>query len=115
MHVEAMTRFIPREVLARIANPQLVETAAPQMLRCELERQPPKVFLSEDGVPFPPAAELRIDPLAEGSHVTLRLMWGPLPAPFPRGALWRQRAGERRLQDYLSSLLGGCTFSPRAH
>jgi hypothetical protein len=163
MHVEATTRLIPREILARIANPRLVEASearserserrpdesASEALRCELQRDPPKVFLS--GVPaFPPAAELRIAPLPQGSHVILRLMWGPLPAPFPRAlaavgvlvalalialfstsplwlaaaavlvvlpavALWRQRIGERRLQDHLSALLGDCRFSPRPH
>lgn len=144
-----MTRFIPREILARIANPRLAEGAVPDALRCELDREPPKVFLADPG-PFAPAAELRIDPLPEGSRVILRLMWGPLPAPFPRAlaalglllalallvlfsasalglgaaallillpaaALWRQRSGERRLQDHLSVLLGDCNWTPRPH
>lgn len=33
----------------------------------------------------------------------------------PAAALWRQRAGERRMQRHLASLLGGCSFTPRPH
>jgi len=153
MHVEATTRLVPGEVLERIAMrpagpSESTPPAAP--LRCELDRQPPRVFLAARPRTFAPAAELRIDPLPEGSHVILRLMWGPLPAPFPRAlagagvllalavlrlappspswiaaalglglvpalVLWRQRSGERRLQDRLSGLLGGCVWSPRPH
>jgi protein-S-isoprenylcysteine O-methyltransferase Ste14 len=33
----------------------------------------------------------------------------------PTAALWRQRVGERRLQNHLSGLLGDCTWNPRPH
>ena len=73
-----------RAAVYRVAIQGPRKRSAPEALRCELERQPPKIFLSARPAAFAPAAELRIDPLPQGSHVILRLMWGPLPAPFPR-------------------------------
>ena len=40
MHVEAMTRFIPREILAGTVNPRPVETAAPETAAARVLRAP---------------------------------------------------------------------------
>jgi hypothetical protein len=47
-------------------------------------RTPPKFFLRGLPVVPPAAAEVWVDEKGSGSEVVLRLMWGPLPAPFPR-------------------------------
>ena len=54
-------------------------------LRYEADRSPPKFFLSQAPITLPAAAEVA-EIVDEGEHasVVLRLMWGPLPAPFPR-------------------------------
>ncbi len=48
------------------------------------ERAPPKFFLKHLPGTMAPAAELDIQRQSGGSTVVLRLMWGALPAPFPR-------------------------------
>jgi hypothetical protein len=48
------------------------------------ERTPPKFFLTKTTFTPPAAAEVSIIEKADGADVVLRLMWGPLPAPFPR-------------------------------
>jgi hypothetical protein len=49
-----------------------------------LDRRPPKFFLAGAPVTPPAAAEVAILEQSGGAEVVLRLMWGPLPAPFPR-------------------------------
>ena len=53
-------------------------------LRFDAKRTPPKLFLTNSFLTFPPAAEVKVNDEQDGSEVILRLMWGPLPAPFPR-------------------------------
>ena len=48
------------------------------------ERAPPKFFLKHLPLTMAPAAELDTQRQSGGSTVVLRLMWGALPAPFPR-------------------------------
>jgi len=49
------------------------------------ERSPPKLFTTGFPLTLPATAEVSVKGVAgEGSHVVLRLMWGPFPAPFPR-------------------------------
>jgi hypothetical protein len=87
MHVAATTALAPGEVTERLracAQGGSAAPAAARALRCELDRRPPKIFLRVPPLTFAPAAELHVDPVGQGSQVVLRLMWGPLPAPFPR-------------------------------
>ena len=49
-------------------------------------RRPPKVFLQGFTLGVPPAAEIELEKTESGTAIVLRLMWGPLPAPFPRAA-----------------------------
>src|SRR5262245_53465524 len=78
MHVQTRTTLAPGEVEKKLRASEREGT-----LQWSLERKPPKVFLATP-LPVAPAAELRIARDASGSEVILRLMWGPLPAPFPR-------------------------------
>ena len=50
----------------------------------DAERAPPKFFLKHLPVTMAPSAELDVQRQSAGSTVVLRLMWGALPAPFPR-------------------------------
>ena len=67
-------------------NDKLAEAAkvTDNHLRFDAERTPPKLFLTNSFLTFPPAAEVKVNEEKNGSEVILRLMWGPLPAPFPR-------------------------------
>lgn len=49
-----------------------------------MNRTPPKFFLSGAPVTPPAAAEVAVNEASGGAEVVIRLMWGPLPAPFPR-------------------------------
>jgi hypothetical protein len=87
MHVHATTPISPDEVkerfeaAARVAAP---EGRSTRWLRYAQDRRPPKFFLSSVPLTLPAAAEVAVNPDGHGTHVVLRLMWGPLPAPFPR-------------------------------
>lgn len=82
MHVAALSPHSRTEVADRCAG--LAGPPEGRRLRYAAERRPPKFFLR--GLPLvpPAAAELALDSVGNGTDVVLRLMWGPLPAPFPR-------------------------------
>lgn len=82
MHVAALSPHSRAEVVDRCAG--LAGPPGGGPLRYVAERRPPKFFLR--GLPLvpPAAAEVALDNVGNGTDVVLRLMWGPLPAPFPR-------------------------------
>ena len=82
MHVHADTSISESEIRNKFESVR--GAAGSRELRFETKRNPPKFFL--DGLPVTPpaAAEVAILERSGGSEVVLRLMWGPLPAPFPR-------------------------------
>ena len=87
MHVVADTSLAPSQVLAKLGGLRSPSGESPDHLaglRLEADRQPPKLFLAGSPITFPTAAELAVAEQAAGAEVVLRLMWGPLPAPFPR-------------------------------
>ncbi|HKC92989.1 MAG TPA: hypothetical protein VKB81_03110 [Nitrospira sp.] len=87
MHVHATTPISPDEVKKRFEAAAEVadqESCSTRWLRYAQDRRPPKFFLSSVPVTLPAAAEVAVNPDGHGTHVVLRLMWGPLPAPFPR-------------------------------
>jgi hypothetical protein len=84
MHVRAETSLTPEEVRARFSTLAPAGGAPSPPLRYDAARQPPKFFLEASPVTLPPAAEVAVQGNGSGSSVVLRLMWGPLPAPFPR-------------------------------
>lgn len=81
MHVQATTTLSRDEVDARL-RALCHETAAPRLVY-DAARAPAKLFLESLPLTPPAAAEVVKGPAADG-RVALRLMWGPLPAPFPR-------------------------------
>lgn len=87
MHVHTETRISPDEIKARFES---VSTSGLDSIESERKivyatgRKPPKFFLSGVPVTLPAAAEVAISERPGGAEVVLRLMWGPLPAPFPR-------------------------------
>jgi len=82
VHVAAQSPHSRAEIADRFAS--LAQSRGDGRLRYAAERQPPKCFLQ--GLPWlpPAAAEVALDAVSDGTDVVLRLMWGPLPAPFPR-------------------------------
>jgi hypothetical protein len=87
MHVHTETALSPDQVNARLAaagNAGSANITASRKLSYAMDRQPPKFFLSGAPVTLPAAAEVAIKARLGGADVVLRLMWGPLPAPFPR-------------------------------
>src|SRR5215831_2460939 len=87
MHVHASTPISPDEIKKRFeAAARVPDRRDPstRWLRYAQDRRPPKFFLSSVPITLPAAAEVAVNPVGQGSHVVLRLMWGPLPAPFPR-------------------------------
>lgn len=66
------------------------------------DRYPPKFFVTGVPVTPPPAAEVSLSRQPGGTEVVLRLMWGPLPAPFPRAL-----AGASILLAVLIALVAG--------
>jgi len=97
MHVRSETRLSADQIwqrLERLEECPLIDRAS---LDFESDRTPPKLFLRRLPLTAPAAAELALHSRADATEVVLRLMWGPLPAPFPRavaalgtalGALW---------------------------
>lgn len=87
MHVHTKTTMTPEKVRARFESSEKSGSKNPLHLRQLLyarERMPPKFFLAGAPVTPPAAAEVAINEQSGGAEVVLRLMWGPLPAPFPR-------------------------------
>lgn len=85
MHVYADTRISEEEVRSKFESVSRgAATDSSRKLSYETGRNPPKFFLSGLPVTPPAAAEVAILTRSGGAEVVLRLMWGPLPAPFPR-------------------------------
>jgi hypothetical protein len=86
MHVIARSGISPETVWARIESACLKpdESASRRHLIREPQSQPPKLALTGTAITFFPSAEVAVNATKAGSEVVLRLMWGPLPAPFPR-------------------------------
>lgn len=82
MHVKADTSLSPADIESRFAG--VAQQAGSRVLRYDATRTPPKFFLSGLPVTLPAAAESALHEGDGGTEVVLRLMWGPLPAPFPR-------------------------------
>ena len=85
MHVSTETPYSSAELLERL------EDAATDGMRFKARRSPPKIWLHRFPGTLPAAAEVamhegtRTDAAEESTtELVLRLMWGPLPAPFPR-------------------------------
>ena len=87
MHVHTKTTLTPDTVRARFeasVNSCRESKSPPRKLLYAMDRRPPKFFLAGSPITPPAAAEVAINEQSEGAEVVLRLMWGPLPAPFPR-------------------------------
>lgn len=87
MHVHTKTALTPDTVRARfetMGKSGRESTTSSRGLHYEMDRRPPKFFLAGVPVTPPAAAEVAILEQSGGAEVVLRLMWGPLPAPFPR-------------------------------
>jgi hypothetical protein len=87
MHVHTKTALTPGTVRARFEasekSAREKDTSSRQLLYAK-DRTPPKFFLAGAPVTPPAAAEVAILEQSGGAEVVLRLMWGSLPAPFPR-------------------------------
>ncbi len=81
MHVATYTSLRPEQVNSAF---QSLGAGDGSGLSFHAGRSPPKFFLKRLPVTLPAAAEVDVQRQAGGSTVVLRLMWGPLPAPFPR-------------------------------
>jgi hypothetical protein len=84
MHVHATTTLSAEAIRARFEQIGSTGSASQAPLIYARERRPPKLFLPGMPVTPPAAAEVSITETSRGADVVLRLMWGPLPAPFPR-------------------------------
>ena len=85
MHVSTETPLSEAELMERL------EAVANDGLAFKPTRTPPKLWLHRFPGTLPAAAEVAVhaatDPASEQpspSELVLRLMWGPIPAPFPR-------------------------------
>lgn len=81
MHVATYTSLRPEQLNQTFRS---LGSGGQNELRFLAERSPPKFYLKHLPVTMAPSAELDIQRQSGGSTVVLRLMWGPLPAPFPR-------------------------------
>ncbi len=81
MHVATYTSLCPEQLNQAFRS---LGSGDRSEVRFQAERSPPKFYLNHLPVTMAPAAELDIQRQSGGSTVVLRLMWGPLPAPFPR-------------------------------
>ncbi len=84
MHVHAATTLSAETIKGRFEQVGSAGSASATSLVYAGERRPPKFFLRRLPVTPPAAAEVSITEKSGGADVVLRLMWGPLPAPFPR-------------------------------
>jgi len=84
MHVHAATTLSAETINARFEKVGSATSPNAIPLIYARERRPPKFFLPRIPVAPPAAAEISITEKSSGADVVLRLMWGPLPAPFPR-------------------------------
>lgn len=84
MHVHAVTALPVETINTRFRQIGRTQRDRDTPLIFAADRTPPKFFLAgPPGVP-PAAAEVALKDTGGGTDVVLRLMWGPLPAPFPR-------------------------------
>ena len=81
-----MHKITSSELSPNLARQKFIELADknPKMFKYDEDRNPPKIFYKNNLISFPACAEVHISPEEKGSNVILRLMWGPLPAPFSR-------------------------------
>lgn len=87
MHVHTQTTLSSETIHARFKDAcrHGVDTSfSAHRLIYASDRTPPKFFLAGAPVIPPAAAEVSVTTQSSGADVVLRLMWGPLPAPFPR-------------------------------
>jgi hypothetical protein len=87
MHVHAKTTLTADKVRARFemsGQSDREKSVTSRQIFYAGNRTPPKFFLVGAPVTPPAAAEVAILEQSGGAEVVLRLMWGPLPAPFPR-------------------------------
>lgn len=87
MHVHTITPLSPEAVKARFKASTTADAEKATnvgKLTYASDRIPPKFFLASAPVTLPAAAEVALNDQAGGTEVVLRLMWGALPAPFPR-------------------------------
>ena len=85
MHVFADTVISEEEVRKKFESVAgSAGTGSSRKLSFDATCNPQKFFLSGIPVTPPAAAEVAILKRSGGAEVVLRLMWGPLPAPFPR-------------------------------
>ena len=87
MHVHAVTALSPETVRARLESLgkyhlDLLDLSIP--LRYAPDWTPSKLFVTDRSLTHSAAAEVSVGRHALGAEIVLRLMWGPLPAPFPR-------------------------------
>ncbi len=84
MHVNTDTSLSAVEINERFASLASRPINADRALYYVAGRNPPKFFLPGPRLTMPAAAEVWVEQKITGAEVILRLMWGPLPAPFPR-------------------------------
>jgi|GEM_PF-1911765 len=87
MHVHTKTTLTPEKVQSRFEASGTSDREKPTTSRQLFyvnDRTPPKFFLAGASMTPAAAAEVAIHGESGGAEVVLRLMWGPLPAPFPR-------------------------------
>ena len=84
MHVHTETPLSPEQIESRFQNLGVTPESSARELTYKQERQPPKLFLGGLPCTLPAAAEVTLNQQTEKTEIILRLMWGPLPAPFPR-------------------------------
>lgn len=87
MHVHTLTTLSPQAVTTRFeaaGDTRSQPSGAARRLIYAKDRTPPKFFLTGMPLTPPAAAEVSVTGRSGGTDVVLRLMWGPLPAPFPR-------------------------------
>jgi hypothetical protein len=84
VHVHTTTSLSAETIKTRFEKTGSADSEPAVSLIYSGQRRPPKFFLPRIPVAPAAAAEVTITEKSGGADVVLRLMWGPLPAPFPR-------------------------------
>lgn len=84
MHVSTRLNMSAKEVNAIFESAASDSLKSDRKLTYATQRKRPKFFLTGASLTLPAAAEVAVNERPGGADVVLRLMWGPLPAPFPR-------------------------------
>jgi len=84
MHVHTAVEADPAQVRAVFRQASDSSGTANITLSFDDARTPPKFRVAGGAFGVAPSAELMFDEQRGRVDVILRLMWGPLPAPFPR-------------------------------